>query len=61
MEETQSFCLTETTSIVKIALSHVAKRDLAFWKEIEQAFPGFKRDRNGNPVINFTRVSDPHR
>ncbi|KAF9956006.1 hypothetical protein BGZ70_010057 [Mortierella alpina] len=59
MEEIQSFRLSETTNTVKITLSHVAEQDVAFWKEIEQAFPGFKRVRHGNPIISFTRVADP--
>ncbi|CAO3571879.1 unnamed protein product [Mortierella alpina] len=53
------FALRRQQNTVKITLSHVAEQDVAFWRNIEQAFPGFKRARNGDLVIYFTRVSDP--
>ncbi|KAF9568331.1 hypothetical protein EC968_002984 [Mortierella alpina] len=59
MEETQSFRLVETTDTVKITINHVEGQDMVHWEDIEQAFPGAKRVRNGTSVINFTRSSGP--
>ncbi|KAF9951839.1 hypothetical protein BGZ72_006725, partial [Mortierella alpina] len=59
MDKTQSFRLVETTDTVKITLSHVEGQDVVLWKDIEQAFPGVKRVRNGTSVINFIRSCDP--
>ncbi|KAF9941632.1 hypothetical protein BGZ67_004463 [Mortierella alpina] len=58
MEETQSSRLVETMDRVKITLRHVEGQDMVHWKDIELAFPGAKRVRNGISEINFTRGSD---
>ncbi|KAF9276272.1 hypothetical protein BGZ68_010137 [Mortierella alpina] len=44
---------------VKITLNHIEGQDVVCWEDIEQVFPGFKRVRSGNTVINFIRSCDP--
>ncbi|KAG0255867.1 hypothetical protein BGZ95_005656, partial [Linnemannia exigua] len=58
MEETQSFRLNETMDTVEITLNHVEGQNIVYWEDIEQAFPGAKRVRNGSSVIKFLRGSD---
>ena len=61
MENTQSFRLIETMDTMEITLSHVDGQNIIYWEDIEQAFPGVKRVRNGTSVIKFLRGSDQQR
>ncbi|KAG0052144.1 hypothetical protein BGZ90_006575, partial [Linnemannia elongata] len=58
MEDTHSFRLIETMDTVEITLNHVDGQNIVYWEDIEQAFPGVKRVRNGNSMIKFLRGSD---
>ncbi|KAG0263798.1 hypothetical protein BGZ95_003721 [Linnemannia exigua] len=58
MVNTQSSRLIETMETVEITLNHVEGQNIVSWEDIEQAFPGAKRIRNGSSVIKFLRTSD---
>jgi len=61
MDETPSFRLIETTDTIEITLNHIDGQNIVNWEDIEQAFPGVKRIRNGSSVIKFLRGSDQQR
>ncbi|KAK3830103.1 MAG: hypothetical protein JOS17DRAFT_196462 [Linnemannia elongata] len=58
MEDTQSFRLIDPMDTMEITLNHVDGQNIVYWEDIEQAFPGVKRIRNGTSVIRFLRGSD---
>ncbi|KAG0203899.1 hypothetical protein BGX31_003293, partial [Mortierella sp. GBA43] len=61
MEATQSFRLVGSTDIEKIPCDDMDGRNIIYWEEIEQIFPGVKHIKNSDVAVKIMRDSNRNR
>jgi len=58
MEETQSFRLLGSMEVEEILCDQIDGQNIIYWEDIEHAFPGVQKVKNGKLIISMMRDSN---